>query len=141
MKKKILLSFVIIILFFIVIEKIFIIKIKYDTTESSYNVEINRISKSLTFLEINRCLDQECERKVVQEKVYLNSDEYSYIKSILRQDYDKSSFMSATKVLVMDDKEMFLLGEDGFDENDDLNNDGIITYREFGNSYLKILSK
>lgn len=144
MKKKVLKYFLILILAFIVIDKIFIIKISYKTTKepiSSYNVEISRLTKKLKMYENNFCVGVDCNDELIRKNIKLTDNEYSYIKEILRKDYNKESFIKAISSLVKEDTKMFNKGEEGYEESDDLNSDGVITYREFANSFLKILAK
>ena len=143
-KKKILLVFIIAIISLIILDKIFIINIEYktDTTPtSSYIVEINRLTKNLKLHENNFCVDKNCSDELIRKSIKLSKEEYRYIKLILKQDYNKSLFMNAISALVKDQNIMFSLGENGYEESDDINKDGIVTYREFANNYLSILSK
>lgn len=144
MKKKVLIYFLVLIFVFIVIDKIFIIKISYKTTKkpiSSYNVEINRLTKKLKMYENNFCVGEDCSDELIRKSIKLTDIEYSYIKEILKEDYNKESFMKAISTLVKEDTKMFNKDEDGYEESDDINLDGVVTYREFANSFLKILAK
>lgn len=129
---------------FICLDKILFISVELKTSKeplSFYKMEINRLTRKLTLNENSYCIDKDCNDNVSHASIILTDEEYSYIKVILKHDYDKFSFLRALSTLVKDDEVMFSLDQEGYDAKDDLNNDGIITYREFGNSYLKILSK
>lgn len=144
MKKKFFIVVVTMFLCFIILDKIFIIKIKYRTNLEPvyyYSVEISRISKKLKIVENKYCSEEDCNDELVRKSINLTNQEYAYIKNILSQNYDKATFMNAISALTKDDKEMFSRGQDGYEDKDDLNKDGVITYREFANSYLEILSK
>lgn len=143
-KKKVLMYFIILILVLIVIDKIFVIEISYKTTRepySTYNVEISKITKKLKMYENNYCVDDECNNELIRKSIKLTDREYSYIKDILRQNYNKESFMNAISALVKDEAKMFEADEEGYEESDDLNSDGVVTYREFADSFLEILAK
>ena len=144
MKEKFFIVVVTMFLCFIILDKIFIIKIKYRTNLEPvhyYSVEISRINKKLKIVENKYCSEEDCNDELVRKSINLTNQEYAYIKNILSQDYDKATFMNAISALTKDDKEMFSRGQNGYEDKDDLNKDGVITYREFANSYLEILSK
>ena len=86
MKKKFFIVVVTMFLCFIILDKIFIIKIKYRTNLEPvhyYSVEISRINKKLKIVENKYCSEEDCNDELVRKSINLTNQEYAYIKNIL----------------------------------------------------------
>ena len=111
----------------------------------NYYVEINYDTKSLFVKEENYCSAVDCDSSVEENTVVLSNDELATIKQVLATDFDESSLGGALSSLAKNDE--IMESKDDHEEKywlaiyaqDDLNMDGIITYREFGNAWLNTI--
>lgn len=119
----------------------------YDESEpgTTYRVKLDFDSGELYVYEYSDCSDVDCgpeSDRTIEGTVTLTSEEIDKVKLIVRKNYDKVELASALSSLVLNEKTMIKNTDDdwsSFDDKDDYNGDGIITYREFGNSFLDSL--
>ena len=140
MNKKIYILATIVIIIFIIYKAFGTIKIEYEDS-LNYKITITKITKSLNIETIKYCdVLESCTNEISKNKISLTSEEYKKIKNILRQkNYNKKHLVNALDTLAKNEKIMFKNGEEFYDLKEDLNKDGIITYREYGNIYLNNL--
>ena len=130
--------FLVIIILFIV--NILPIHITYDDQSipsTTYNIQINRRTKKMTVLENHSCSTVDCNNEIIENEITLTNEEFGIIQKILKLEKEKENLVSALSSLAEGEKELYKKGEDYFEEEEDLNHDGLVTSREFGLFYLK----
>ena len=112
---------------------------------ASYNVEIDTNTKILKIHEAHFCSALDCDTRYVDNEVHLTEKEYVLIVKVWKKTKDndniKSYFVGALSNIASDDSIMYDSSDSSYESEYDLNNDGIVTDREFGNVYLENIDK
>jgi len=112
---------------------------------ASYTVEIDNDTKILKIHEEHFCSALDCDTTYVYNEIELTNEEYVLIVKVwkkINDDYDgKTYFVSALSNIASNDNVMYDSSDPFYEKEYDLNNDGVITDREFGNVYLKNIDK
>ena len=138
-KRNVLITIILILLI------IFLFPIKMYTYEdhtipgNKYKIKLNTITKELKGEFHHYCSFEDCETSIYKYSITLTKDEY---KKIMKLWNDKEMLSSILETLCENDKIFYNSFEDSREENLedynklDLNSDGKITSREFGNRWL-----
>ena len=146
MKKK---SFLIILLTLIIIVLIMLlivpITIKYSDDASpttKYNITINKLSRILSVESNHSDSTGQTRGYTTNNNIKLSSQEYWKIWFIYYfMPFDRDYLILALDDIALDSEIMYNSNDDFYEEDYDINKDGVVLHREFGNSFLNIILK
>lgn len=114
------------------------------TATTKYEIKLKN-NKELYVKEISNCVVVNCESKTKENKIKINDSEKEKISKIISKDnYDKKILSTALSAIVrnsevMAKKEAYASTWDITYKDADKDSDGVVTYREFGDSFLDII--
>ena len=114
----------------------------YDNGEpgSRIVVDLNRPEKNLKVKTEDYCSAVNCETKYNDYSLNLTEEEILLLEKYYKnENYREENMALICKLLAENDKEISKKGTNEYQEKEDLNNDGIVTYRESGKKLLKSL--
>lgn len=110
-----------------------------DEPLTKYKIKLDYESKELYVHEYNGCSAVDCDSEERENTISLTGDEIDKIIFITNKThYDKGYLSSALSSMVRDAEVVERESGDSWQifREDDSNGDGVVTYREFGNSFL-----
>lgn len=114
----------------------------YDNKEpgSRIVVDLNRTEKNLKVKTEDYCSIVNCETKYNDYTLDITEEEVLLLEKYYKhENYREENMALICKLLVQNDKEISKKGTDEYQKSEDLNTDGIVTYRERGKKLLKSL--
>lgn len=105
-------------------------------------VDLNSTTKLLKVKTEKYCSAIDCETKYDNYEITITEEELSLIKKYYLSDkYREENMALIFELIVQDEKNFYENDENAYLKSEDLNKDGIVTYRESGNNLLKTLTK
>ena len=108
---------------------------------TEYSVKINRLTRKVVLKEYHSCSYIDCVPTEEKTKFVLKKEDYDLVKKIMNK-YGNKANLSIARALsnLSKGKEKYYQKEEMFyEEKEDLNKDGIITYEESGHYLLEEL--
>ena len=104
---------------------------------TTYKIKLDYSTKELSVDEHRGCSALDCDGADYEKKITLTDDEIEKITTITSETgYNRDSLSPALAALAHGSAVMERKGDVAYDRKTDLDNDGVVTYREFGNSWL-----
>lgn len=121
--------------------------LEYEYTENyippvTYKIKLSFSTGELYVYEYHSCSAVDCDGDSFENAVFLTDQELEKISIITKENnYDKEYLSSALSSLVRDTDEMAQIDDALWEyyKDCDFNDDGVVTYREFGNNYLDMI--
>ena len=140
----------IIIVILILSRKNIVLKVSEDyLPASTIFIKINPNNKKMYVKETRYssayCEKSTCDPTVTEKNTVLNEEEFKLVKKILRKfllsKEEKEDLAEALTTIADDDKVFYKKEDQYYEQEVDLNNDGIITSREFAYNWLNVILK